>query len=161
LTAFSAKRLRLCVNVRMTWKRASLLGFVTAVLCFLWLFYERAVFGNGPVTIAIQVAAAAVMVWARVTFGRRSFHAVANPTEGGLVTNGPYRYLRHPIYAAVLYFLWAGIAAHLSLANVIVALVATAGLAVRMLAEETLIVGQYPEYAGYAARTRRVVPFVF
>jgi protein-S-isoprenylcysteine O-methyltransferase Ste14 len=44
---------------------------------------------------------------------------------------------------------------------VIVALVATAGLAVRILAEEILIVGKYPEYAGYAARTRRVVPFVF
>jgi protein-S-isoprenylcysteine O-methyltransferase Ste14 len=145
----------------MTWKRASFFGFVVAVLCLLWLVFDSAIFGNGPVTIAIQVAAAALMVWARVTFGRRSFHAVANPTEGGLVTNGPYRYLRHPIYAAVLYFLWAGIAAHLSLAHVIVALVATAGLAVRILAEEILIVGKYPEYAGYAARTRRVVPFAF
>jgi protein-S-isoprenylcysteine O-methyltransferase Ste14 len=145
----------------MTWKWASFFGFVIAVLCLLWLFFEEAILGSGPVTIAIQVAAAALMVWARVTFGKRSFHAVANPTEGGLVTNGPYRYLRHPIYAAALYFLWAGIAAHLSIANVIVALVATAGLAVRILAEETLIAGKYPEYAGYAARTRRVVPFVF
>jgi protein-S-isoprenylcysteine O-methyltransferase Ste14 len=146
--------------MRMTWKRASFFGFVTAVLCLAWLLYERAILGNGPVTIGIQVAAAALMVWARVTFGRRSFHAVANPTEGGLVTNGPYRYIRHPIYAAVLYFLWAGVAAHLSVANAIVALVATAGLAVRMLAEEILIVAKYPEYAGYASRTRRVVPFV-
>jgi protein-S-isoprenylcysteine O-methyltransferase Ste14 len=145
----------------MTWKRASFAGFVAAALCLLWLFYKRAILGSGPVTIGIQVAAAALMVWARVTFGRRSFHAVANPTEGGLVTNGPYRYLRHPIYAAVLYFLWAGIAAHLSVAHAIVAFVATAGLAVRMLAEETLIVAKYPEYAGYARRTRRVVPLLF
>ncbi|MGO9009905.1 MAG: methyltransferase family protein [Bryobacteraceae bacterium] len=145
----------------MTWKRASLFGFVAAVLCLLWLCYRRAILGNGPVAIGIQVAAAALMVWARVTFGRRSFHAVANPTEGGLVTNGPYRYIRHPIYAAVLYFLWAGIAAHLSIGHVMVALVATAGLAIRIRAEEILIVGKYPEYAGYASRTRRVVPFVF
>ncbi len=78
-----------------------------------------------------------------------------------MVTNGPYRYIRHPIYAAVLYFLWAGIAAHLSIGHVMVALVATAGLAIRIRAEEILIVGKYPEYAGYASRTRRVVPFVF
>ncbi len=145
----------------MTWKRASVFGFVTAVLCLVWLFYQSAILGTGPVTIGIQVAAAALMVWARVTFGKRSFHAVANPTEGGLVTDGPYRYLRHPIYAAVLYFLWAGIAAHLSVAHAMVALAATAGLGVRIRAEEMLIVGKYPEYAGYAARTRRVVPFVF
>jgi protein-S-isoprenylcysteine O-methyltransferase Ste14 len=95
-----------------------------------------------------------------VTFGRRSFHAAANPTEGGLVTNGPYRYIRHPIYAAVLYFLWAGVAAHLSVSHAIAALIATAGLAARILAEETLLIGRYPEYAAYARRTRRVVPFI-
>ena len=28
--------------------------------------------------------------------------------RGGLVTTGPYRYVRHPIYAAATYFAWAG-----------------------------------------------------
>jgi hypothetical protein len=41
-----------------------------------------------------------------LTFGARSFHAGANPTDGGVVTAGPYRFFRHPIYAAILYFLW-------------------------------------------------------
>ncbi|HXN45120.1 MAG TPA: isoprenylcysteine carboxylmethyltransferase family protein [Bryobacteraceae bacterium] len=145
----------------MTWKRASLAGFITASLCLVWLFYRKAIIGTGPVTIGIQIAAVGLMFWARVTFGRRSFHATANPTEGGLVTNGPYRYLRHPIYAAALYLTWAGIAVHLSVPNALIALIATAGLAVRMRAEETLILDKYPEYADYARRTRRVMPFVF
>ena len=55
-----------------------------------------------------------LILWARVTFGRRSFHVVANPTEGGLVTSGPYRYIRHPIYAAICLFTWVGVAAHWS-----------------------------------------------
>jgi protein-S-isoprenylcysteine O-methyltransferase Ste14 len=101
------------------------------------------------------------MGWARLTFGLRSFHAAANPTAGGLVTRGPYRYLRHPIYAAVLYFLWAGIAAHPSRTYILVALLASALLGVRMFAEERLLLEEYPEYADYAGRTRRVLPFLF
>ena len=60
----------------------------------LWLYYTHALFGTGPLTITVQAAAALLMIWARLTFGMRSFHASANPTEGGLVTRGPYRWLR-------------------------------------------------------------------
>jgi protein-S-isoprenylcysteine O-methyltransferase Ste14 len=101
------------------------------------------------------------MIWARLTFGRRSFHASAGPTEGGLVTTGPYRYWRHPIYAAILVFLWAGVASHFSLLNVCIALIASLGTGVRIAAEERLVRERYPEYAAYAARTKRLLPFVF
>jgi len=131
------------------------------VVCLVWLAFQRALLGTGPVTISIQVAACLLMIWARLTFGLRSFHAAANPTAGGLVTRGPYRFLRHPIYSAVLYFLWAAIAAHPSLTHFVAALLASALLAVRMLSEEHLLLEKYPEYAEYARRTRRVLPFLF
>jgi len=109
----------------------------------------------------VQVVAILLMIWARMTFGHRSFHAVANPTEGGLVTTGPYHYLRHPIYAAVLWFVMSGAAAHLSLESILLALVLVAGAALRIYAEERLVVQRYPEYVAYAARTPRVIPFLF
>ncbi len=144
----------------MNWKRLSMLAFAGAALAVGWLVYRGAAFGAGPVTVTIQVAAVLLMIWARVAFGLRSFHAAANPTAGGLVTGGPYRYLRHPIYAAILYFLWAGVAVHLSLPSILLALLASTLLAVRIRAEEILLAGTYPEYADYARRTRRVVPFL-
>lgn len=125
-----------------------------------WLFFEHSLFGAGPVTITIQVLAAALMLWARLTFGIRSFHGTANPTAGGLVRSGPYKYIRHPIYAAILYFFWAGIGAHLSLASVAAGLLASAMTAVRVVAEEKLLVRTYPEYREYAQTTARVIPFV-
>jgi protein-S-isoprenylcysteine O-methyltransferase Ste14 len=144
----------------MNLKWLSTLAFAGSVVSILWLAYHRALFGVGPLTLSIQAAAVLLMIWARITFGLRSFHLAANPTAGGLVTNGPYHYLRHPIYAAILYFVWTGIAAHCSLRNITVALLASALLAVRMLAEEKLLAGTYSEYAEYARRTRRVVPFL-
>jgi len=145
----------------MNWKWLSFTALAGLVACIVGLYLNNyAIFGAGPVTITIQVIAALLMVWARLTFGIRSFHGTANPTAGGLVTTGPYRYIRHPIYAAIFYFFWAGIAAHLSLVTVAVGLLATALTAVRIVAEEKLLVTMYPEYGAYAQATKRVVPFV-
>jgi protein-S-isoprenylcysteine O-methyltransferase Ste14 len=138
----------------------SILGFGGAVAGLLVLFYSGHLFCRRPAVIAVQVAAALLMIWARITFGRRSFHAAANPTAGGLVTNGPYCYWRHPIYAAILYFAWASLGCGIdALALGGVALI-TVGLAVRMAMEERLLRGTYPDYVDYARRTRRVVPFL-
>ena len=145
----------------MNWKWLSFTALVGLVACIVGLYLNNyAIFGEGPITITIQVIAALLMVWARLTFGVRSFHGTANPTAGGLVTTGPYRYVRHPIYAAILYFFWAAIAAHPSLVTVAVGVLATALTAVRIVAEEKLLVTMYPEYGAYARVTKRVVPFV-
>jgi protein-S-isoprenylcysteine O-methyltransferase Ste14 len=141
-------------------KWASIAGYAILVLVLLGLIARNSILANSPAAIAAQVLAALLMVWARVTFGWRSFHASANPTEGGLVTTGPYQYLRHPIYAAILLFLAAAVLSHLSLANISLALIACAAVALRMVAEERLLVERYPDYAAYAARTKRIIPFV-
>jgi len=111
--------------------------------------------------IVLQASAIALLAWARVTFGSRSFHATASPTEGGLVTAGPYRWVRHPIYTAVALFGWGCWVGHPSWFSLGMACVVTAGGAARMLAEEALLKVRYPEYEEYARRTKRMVPHVF
>ena len=141
-----------------TW--LSIGGFAVAVLSLLAMAYGGVLFCANPVVIAVQALAALLMIWARLTFGVRSFHAGASPTAGGLVDTGPYRYWRHPIYAAILYFVWAGALCHRTALAWAGALVITLGLALRMAMEERLLGAQMPGYAEYAARTKRVVPFV-
>ncbi len=144
----------------MNVKNVSLVATAVLVLSVWCLFAKHSLFAGTPVLIAGQVIAGLLMIWARLTFGRRSFHATATPTDGGLVTTGPYRFLRHPIYAAILLFLWAGIASHLSPLAVALGVLASGAIAVRIGTEERLVVERYPEYAVYAAHTKRVIPFV-
>jgi protein-S-isoprenylcysteine O-methyltransferase Ste14 len=94
----------------------------------------------------------------------RSFHAAANPTQGGLVTNGPYRFWRHPIYAAILIFMWTGVLTQgsmPSLLSMLFAVVATIATAIRINSEETLLKETFPDYAAYSARTKRIIPFLY
>jgi protein-S-isoprenylcysteine O-methyltransferase Ste14 len=142
-------------------KTLSLLGLLVMIAALVGLYRIGSLISSQPLVIALQAGAILLMIWARVTFGRRSFHAAANPTAGGLVTSGPYRYIRHPIYTAACLLGWAGIAAHASVASVALGVVLLAGGLTRMLSEERLVAAMYPEYGEYAKRTKRMVPFVF
>src|ERR1043166_540017 len=108
-------------------KAFSILGYFGMIAGLVGLLYTRSLLSSSPVVISLQVAALLLIVWARVAFGWRSFHMAANPTEGGLVTTGPYRYIRHPIYTAMTLFVGAGAAAHLSWKTALVFVLVLAG----------------------------------
>jgi protein-S-isoprenylcysteine O-methyltransferase Ste14 len=131
-----------------------LIGTIVVLYLRHWLIGER------PLSFGLQIVAVVLMLWARLTFGMRSFHAAANPTEGGLVTTGPYRFVRHPIYSAILLFVWVGVLSHPALWPILLGALASAAIAVRIRAEETMVTERYPAYLEYAKRTRRVIPFL-
>lgn len=142
-------------------KAVSLVSFVVMVLALLGLLMSDSLFSPSPAVIAVQCLAGLLMLWARWTFGRRSFHAAANPTAGGLVTSGPYRFIRHPIYTAVCLFGWAGVVHGGSVLALLLGLLLLAGALGRILSEERLLVETYPEYQAYARVTKRMIPYLF
>jgi protein-S-isoprenylcysteine O-methyltransferase Ste14 len=149
----------------MNARSASIVATIVLIAAVVALYLRHELLGNNPVAVGFQIAAFLLMVWARITFGRRSFHAAANPTAGGLVTWGPYRYWRHPIYSAVLLFIWSGVLSHgVEPVAIALAAVATVTTIVRVLSEERLLRAEFSGgegYDAYAQRTKRFVPFVF
>jgi protein-S-isoprenylcysteine O-methyltransferase Ste14 len=142
-------------------KTLSIIGYIGMLSGLLGLVVLRAMLAVSATGIFIQIAAFLLFVWARVTFRRRSYHVAANPTEGGLVTSGPYRFIRHPIYTAVCVFTVPGMAAHWSWGAGLCGGLVIASLLMRMFCEETLVAERYPEYEQYAASTWRMIPYVY
>jgi protein-S-isoprenylcysteine O-methyltransferase Ste14 len=142
-------------------KMISVLGFLLMIGSLVGLYMTGNLFSRQPVAIALQVFAIGLMVWARLAFGKRSFHAAANPTAGGLVTTGPYRYIRHPIYTAAFLFGWAGVVSNWSLFSAGLGVLLFLGALARMICEEQMVRQSYPEYIEYSKTTKRMVPFVF
>jgi protein-S-isoprenylcysteine O-methyltransferase Ste14 len=142
-------------------KALSIVGYFGMMGGLVGLLATRNLLSPSPLVISVQVAALLLFVWARLTFGRRSFRKPADPTEGGLITCGPYRYIRHPIYAAFCLFTAAGVAAHLSWRTGLWGGLIMGCALVRIFCEEALVSARYPQYRQYSANTWRMIPHVF
>jgi protein-S-isoprenylcysteine O-methyltransferase Ste14 len=113
-----------------------------------------------PAGVVLLALGAFTGLWALASNRPGNFNIRPEPKEGGrLVTHGPYRWVRHPMYLAVLLFSaafatagdawqWAALAA---LAAVLFA---------KARREERGMALAHPGYADYRARTRAIVPFI-
>jgi protein-S-isoprenylcysteine O-methyltransferase Ste14 len=113
--------------------------------------------------VAVYGTGFAVMVWALITL-RRSYQlgGLAPRPEDRMVTSGPYRLIRHPMYAAVLMISFGLACLAQSLIGLAVFIVYLVLLSRLIPIEEGRLLGAYKEsYAAYLRRTSRLVPFVY
>lgn len=109
----------------------------------------------------IVVAGLVLLIWTHQTLGTSFSGNLEIREQHKLVTTGPYRWVRHPMYSAIL--LWAtGLS--LITANWFVGLVPLAFSLFfigRVLNEEKMMMeGFGDEYGSYIGRTRRFLPRV-
>ncbi len=127
----------------------------------LWLLASGRLLSRSPWAWGPQLAALALAVWAYAAFARGQFSVLPEPRQPRLIERGPYRWIRHPMYAAAELVLWSGVLRHPSVATLTVGALALAVHLLRIHHEERLLHAQVPGYADYARRTRRLVPFVW
>ena len=80
------------------------------------------------------------------------------PEARGLVTRGPYRLVRHPVYLGELGACAGLVLGAPSAWNLTAAAVLLGAQLVRMRLEERALETEFPEYAAYAAHTPRLIP---
>ena len=113
--------------------------------------------------IAAMLAGLALRIWAARVLGAFYTRTLQTRSEQRVVTEGPYRIVRHPGYLGDL-LLWPG--AGLAAANWIAtaAIVTAMGRAFRkrIATEEAMLAEAFPEdFPRYAGRTWRLIPFVY
>ena len=116
----------------------------------------------GLLSVAFWLASVALGLWTLSANHPGNFNIRPEPkAHGHLVTSGPYRWVRHPMYGSVL-MLAAGASAWLmNLTGAVLWLALLGVLIAKAHLEELWLVKRYPQYASYRQRTWRLVPWIY
>ena len=106
------------------------------------------------------VCGIALAVWARLHLGRNWGMPMTQRAEPELVTSGPYRFVRHPIYTGLLTAV-LGTALVNNLLGLIVVVVVLAYFYYCGTVEERNLAATFPQaYPEYKSRTKMLIPFL-
>ena len=106
----------------------------------------------------ICLACGMVLALYSLSYLRNRFSIV--PEARGLVTSGPYRFVRHPIYLGEIIAGFGLVTPTLVTLHALVLAIFVLAQLARTYYEERMLRGVYPGYEGYARRTRRLIPFL-
>lgn len=114
--------------------------------------------------IALILLTASVLLVAWSIFAMRQSKLRISPVPADkaiLITSGPYRFIRHPMYTAVLvgaagllcgYFNWIRLGMAITLALVLI---------IKLFWEEKMLAEKFSDYTAYKINTWHLFPYVF
>lgn len=113
-------------------------------------------------SLVLLLFSASLAMWATIVMKPGNFNIVPTPVAKGiLVTRGPYKVIRHPMYASIFIFALALLAGQFDYSKLLISLVLATGMVMKMLFEEELLRKHFPEYLAYMKKTKRVIPFIW
>ncbi len=80
--------------------------------------------------------------------------------DANLITNGAYKYIRHPMYFSVLLMLLAVVLREISSENIVLYLFLIVVLFLKAKKEEDLWMNENPQYMEYRKKTKMFIPFI-
>jgi protein-S-isoprenylcysteine O-methyltransferase Ste14 len=160
VSAFGAKR-------SIANRRRLLINAATALVVFILV---RVVRGGSTLAVdspVLGVIGAALFafglllaVWARVHLGRNWGMPMTQRAEPELVTSGPYRFVRHPIYSGLLLAL-VGTALATDVLGLLLAVLLGVYFYYSASVEEKNLIATFPTaYPAYRTATKMLIPFV-
>jgi protein-S-isoprenylcysteine O-methyltransferase Ste14 len=111
------------------------------------------------VGLAVGLAGAVLLVWASVLLGRLLIHEAAVREDHALIESGPYRFVRHPVYAGYLALLLGSGAASLNVCLWLLWPASFLGILIQAASEEQVLGERFgQDYERYVRQTGRLVP---
>lgn len=130
--------------------------------CLLYLFTSAPSLAATYQGILIESAGIFLGIYAIYIMRIGNFNITPQPKKNGeLVTSGPYRIIRHPMYLALLMASLPLMIEYYSPLRLIIYLVLIGCLLLKIDFEEKKLKLKFPDYMDYMSKTNRLLPFIY
>ena len=130
---------------------------------FIFLLLNRSRLDRLQLIPSIFILLSAILVfWAIATMQKSKLRILPQPSASAtLITDGPYHFIRHPMYTSVLlgttgllinHFNWMRLGFFIALAAVLI---------IKLTWEEKMLLQKFGPYKNYMANTSKLFPFIF
>jgi len=114
------------------------------------------------VSLVLTVLGLSLAIWARVSLGKNWSGTVTFKEAHELIERGPYAWVRHPIYTAMLLMFWGTALAVGSLGALMGFPILFLSFWIKYRQEEALMTEHFgDQYPDYMKRVCAIIPFVF
>ena len=142
--------------------KSSLLVFLQKVFILLFLI-SGPLFAKNIYLLSIELFAIALGAWAIMTMVKKSkFRVDPEPHQSAhLLDSGPYKYIRNPMYTAIILGFGALVLDSFTLVRFTIYVVEAVILLKKISFEEKFLTEKFEGYAAYKSRTKRLIPFIY
>lgn len=126
-----------------------------------YLLLSGRVFFFDVLYLILSVIASIPAVWA-VLLVNTKLRITPEPTKGTkLITAGPYKYIRHPMYATVISISLVWILFDFTYVRLVVYLLLVINMVIKMYYEENILRNSLEGYKEYMSHSKRIIPFIY
>jgi protein-S-isoprenylcysteine O-methyltransferase Ste14 len=137
---------------------------VIQLVCISLIAFTGSIIPGNGFSRSLGIAGLLLGIWAIVTMRPGRFNItpdVSKNSNSRMVSWGPYKYIRHPMYASVLMITVAWVLDYFTTLRFVIWIVLLTDLIWKLRYEEKLLANRYVEYKRYQKRTKSLIPFVF
>ena len=142
--------------------RLSILFVFIQFLCLAVIGFTGPIFANPLLLLLIELSGLFLGIWAVLAMRIGHFNIAPEPlTWSKMVYRGPYKFVRHPMYLALLLTTLPLVISDFSSLRLVFWFILLANLILKLGYEEDLLQEQFPEHVYYRKQTARMIPGIY